>query len=80
MCSSCHSSVRDLNGVGRKSDATALRAQILKPKGLDAEQSFKIDRLHDTKVIAARDRHRALLENNTTEQVINLVAYLQNLK
>lgn len=76
-CSNCHSVERDLAGIGRKYDAGALRTQILDPKGLTAELSFTVDRLHDTKTAAARQRHHALLENYSASEVANLVTYLQ---
>ena len=79
-CSSCHSTDRDLVNIGRKYDAATVRAQILNPKGLNIEPSYRVDRLHDTKMAAARQRHHALLENYSTDEVANLVAYLQSIK
>jgi cytochrome c551/c552 len=76
-CSSCHATDRDLMTVGKKYDATALRAQILDPKGLRRELSYKLDQLHDEKTTTARVRHHKLLENYTAENVASLVAYLQ---
>jgi len=75
-CSSCHAIDRDLSGIGRKYDAAALRAAVLDPKGLKVERSFSVDRLKDTKLTAAEQRHHALLENYSADDVANLVAYL----
>jgi hypothetical protein len=61
-CSSCHAIDRDLAGIGSKYDAAALRAAVLDPKGLKVELSFTVDRLKDTKLTAAQQRHHALLE------------------
>ncbi|MEO8050837.1 MAG: cytochrome c [Acidobacteriota bacterium] len=76
-CMSCHSA----ESVAKKGhDAAALRAQILSPKGLDAAPSWKLERLNDAKTIAARQRHQKMLENYSTDDVANLVAYLQSVK
>jgi len=75
-CSSCHAIDRDLAGMGSKYDAPALRAAVLDPKGLKVELSLTVDRLKDTKLTAAQQRHHALLENYSVADVANLVAYL----
>jgi cytochrome c oxidase cbb3-type subunit 3 len=78
-CSMCHAVDRDLSGIGRKYDAPALRAAILDPKGLKVERSFTPARLHDEK-LASGQRHRALLENYSAEEVANLIAYLASVR
>jgi mono/diheme cytochrome c family protein len=75
-CSSCHAIDRDLAGIGSKYDPAALRAAVLDPKGLKVEQSFTADRLKDKQLTAAQQRHHALLENYSVDDVANLVAYL----
>ena len=75
-CSSCHAIDRDLAGIGSKYDAAALRAAVLDPKALKAELSFSADPSKDTKLTAAQQRHHALLENYSVDDVANLVAYL----
>jgi mono/diheme cytochrome c family protein len=75
-CAACH--VTDLNGIGRRYDATALRDQLLRPRTLHQPQSFAVSALDDNKVATARQRHNFLLENFTPAQVANLVAYLQS--
>jgi len=75
-CSSCHAIDRDLAGIGSKYDPAALRAAVLDPKGLKVELSLAVDRLKDTKLTAAQQRHHALLENYSVDDVANLVAYL----
>ena len=75
-CSSCHAIDRDLPGIGSKYDPAALRAAVLDPKGLKVELSFTVGRLKDTKLMAAQQRHHALLENYSVDDVANLVAYL----
>ena len=79
-CSMCHAIDRDLSGIGRKYDATALRAAILDPKPLHIERSFASDRLHDSKLASAQQRHHALLENYAADDVADLVAYLQSVR
>ena len=74
-CAACHGA--DLDGIGRKYDATALRDQMLKPRALTGPPSFTLAALNDTKTATARLRHERLLENDTPAQVANLVAYLQ---
>jgi len=71
-CSSCHSTASGL--------AKASRAQILRPKFVDAPPSWKLDRITDTQTAAARQRHLALLENYSVEDVANLLVYLQGVK
>jgi mono/diheme cytochrome c family protein len=79
-CSMCHAVDRDLSGIGRKYDAATLRAAILDPKALKVERSFTTARLHDTKLASAQQRHHALLENYSAEEVANLVAYLASVQ
>jgi mono/diheme cytochrome c family protein len=79
-CSMCHAVDRDLSSIGRKYDAPALRAAILDPKALKVERSFTSARLHDTTLAAAQQRHHALLENYSPEEVANLVAYLASVR
>ena len=78
-CSACHATAKDLGSVARNGGA-ALRAQILDPKALNGEPSFKVDQRHDARQAAGRQRHHTLLENYTAEHVANLVAYLQSVK
>ena len=75
-CSSCHAIDRDLSGVGRKYDAPALRSAILNPKSLQPERSFAVDRLRDATLASAQQRHHALLENYSADEVADLVTYL----
>jgi mono/diheme cytochrome c family protein len=79
-CSTCHAVDRDLSGIGRKYDASALRAAILEPKGLKVERSFTSARMQDTRLATAQQRHRALLENYSAEEVANVVAYLASVR
>lgn len=79
-CSSCHAAGGDLSAIGRKYDASGLRAAILDPKALKIERSFGIDRLHDAKLASAQQRHHALLENYSSDEVANLVAYLSSIR
>jgi mono/diheme cytochrome c family protein len=74
-CVSCHGS--DLDGIGKKYDAAALRARMLQPARLESPQVYTLDSLKDTRLAAGRQRHRFLLENVTPADVANLVAYLQ---
>jgi mono/diheme cytochrome c family protein len=74
-CSPCHAVDRDLAGIGRKYEGAALRAAILDPKVLKMERSFTLEHLHDAKLGSAQ-RHHALLENYSADDVANLVAYL----
>jgi len=70
-CISCHAMPGDLRG-----EAGALRARILRPKFLDAAESWQVDKLRDTRTAAARQRHLALLENYSADDLANLMAYL----
>ena len=70
-CVSCHSNP----GVLTRDPGT-MRARILRPKFLDEPESWQIDRLRDAKTAAARQRHLALLENYSADDVANLIAYL----
>lgn len=70
-CNSCHSMPGDL-----KREDGPLRARILRPKFVDAPASWRVEQLRDTKAAAARQRHLALLENYTPDEVANLIAYL----
>jgi cytochrome c5 len=74
-CASCHSG--GMANIGKKYDATALRAQILEPKALAGAPSFKLDAMANAQRHTARDRHNSLLENYSAADVANLVAYLQ---
>ncbi|HEU4935141.1 MAG TPA: c-type cytochrome [Vicinamibacterales bacterium] len=75
-CAACHAA--DLNGIGRRYDAIALRERLLRPRSLNESASFAVSALSDDKVTTARQRHNFLLENYTLAQVTNLVAYLQS--
>ena len=74
-CGSCHAA--DLNGIGKKYDATAMRDQLLKPKSLEASQAFTIDALRDDRMTKGRERHRLFLENVSPADVNNRIAYLR---
>jgi mono/diheme cytochrome c family protein len=76
-CGSCHSASGDLSNVGKKYDPSTLQERILRPKLLEEAPSWRLERLHDTKIAAARQRHQALLENYSAGDVQNLTAYLQ---
>jgi len=79
-CSSCHSATGDLAGIGKKYDSATLKTHILRPAFVDAAQSMSLDQLRDTKTAAARNQHLSLLENYSSADVTNLVAYLQGTK
>ena len=79
-CSACHAVDRDLAHIGTRYDAMTLRSSVLDPPRLNAEPSYKLDELHDTKLATARQRHHALLENYTADEVAHLVSYLQSVK
>ena len=74
-CGSCHAA--DLDGIGKKYDATAMRDQLLKPARLESTPVFTLDALKDTRMAAGRQRHRLILENISPADVANLMAYLQ---
>jgi len=79
-CASCHSVETDFSTIGRKYDEVELKAEILRPKFLDAPKSWKIDQRRQPQLDAARPRHLSLLENYTPEDVNNLVSFLHDLK
>jgi mono/diheme cytochrome c family protein len=74
-CSSCHAA--DLEGIGKKYDATALRDRVLKPATLESPQVFTLDAINDRRIGDGRQRHRFLLENMSSTDVANVIAYLQ---
>jgi len=75
-CSSCHAVDRDVADIGRKYEGDALRAAILDPKALKLGRSFTVDRPRDPRLASAQQRHHALLENYSADDLANLVAYL----
>jgi mono/diheme cytochrome c family protein len=77
-CASCHSMRGDLAGIAKKYEPAALRSRILRPEFLNTTPSWKVDRLHDTKTAAARQKHLALLENYSADDVANLLAYFKS--
>lgn len=79
-CSSCHSTPDALARLANMQDPQAVRAQILRPAFLDAPASWRLDRLRDIKTAAARQRHLALLENYSADEVADLMAYLKSTK
>lgn len=74
-CGSCHAA--DLDGIGKRFDATAIRDRLLKPPRLESPQVFTVDALNDTRMTTGRQRHRFLLENVSPADVANLIGYLQ---
>jgi mono/diheme cytochrome c family protein len=74
-CGSCHAA--DLNGIGKKFDAMAIRDRFLKPASLESAQLFTLDAMNDTRMATGRQRHRFFLENLSASDVANLIAYLQ---
>ena len=74
-CGSCHAA--DLNGIGKRYDATALRDRLLKPPRLESPQAFTLDALNDARMANGRQRHRFLLENVSPADIANLIGYLQ---
>ena len=73
-CASCHTA--DLNGIGKKYGAAAMREQLLRPKSLVAPQVFTLDARNDNRKATGRQRHGFLLENVSPVEVANLIAYL----
>lgn len=76
-CQTCHAS--NLAGIGSRYDATTLRTRLLEPPDLSGG-SFALETLRDTQRAAARRQHERLLENISTDQVADLVAYLRTQK
>jgi mono/diheme cytochrome c family protein len=75
-CASCHAS--DLDGIGRRYDASALRARLLRPPSLSTPRSFAVDAVEDARAATGRQRHDLLLENFGAPDVANLLAYLRS--
>jgi mono/diheme cytochrome c family protein len=78
-CSSCHLA-GEMSKIAQKYDPVTLRVQILRPKGIDTPMSYNLDRLKNTKSASAQQRHLHLLENYSSEDVTNLMAYLRSVK
>jgi mono/diheme cytochrome c family protein len=77
-CASCHKAGGDLSPVARVADAAAVRAAMLEPKGLERDRAFTVERRNDKPFAEAQQRHHALVENVSAEDVANLVAYLRS--
>lgn len=71
QCASCHSVTRDLAGVGKKYNETALRAKMLRP-----EVSVPRD---GAEMSAAGAAHQKILEDLMPQDARNLLAYLRSL-
>jgi mono/diheme cytochrome c family protein len=74
-CGACHAS--DLDGIGKRYDAAAIRDRLLKPPKLESAQLFTLEALNDTRIVNGRQRHRFLLENASPADVANVIGYLQ---
>lgn len=79
-CSTCHSVSGDLAGIAKKYDVATLKLRLLRPEIVGELPSWKLDRLHDAKTTGGRQSHQSLLENYSTDDVTNLIAFLQSLK
>ncbi len=79
-CASCHSTEGAFSKIGTKYSESELKAQILRPKFVEAPKTLKIDQPRDAKLEAGRPRHLSLLENYTPGDVNNLMAFLQSQK
>jgi mono/diheme cytochrome c family protein len=77
-CGACHSAQGDLADISTKYDGAALKAQILRPARLGSAPSWQIERLKETKTAEARSRHLWLLENYTSQEIADLIAYLRS--
>jgi len=73
-CASCHAT--NLNGIGKKYDATKLRQELLDPASLRTPLTMALSDQNNTAARAARDQHHRWLENYTVGQVSDLVSYL----
>ena len=75
QCESCHGA--DLDGIKKKYDDSTMRARLLKPASLEAPPVFTLAALKDGRMAAGRQRHGLLLENISTADLANLIAYLR---
>lgn len=71
-CASCHASA---SGVAGKA---ASKADLVRPKFVDATKSWSVNRKEDPKIMAGRRQHLSLLENYSATDVANLMAYLKS--
>jgi mono/diheme cytochrome c family protein len=78
-CAPCHSS-KDMASVVKKYGDADLKTHLLNPAVLSAPQSFKVSQVEDARSASGRQRHGALLENYSSADVANLMAYLKTIK
>jgi mono/diheme cytochrome c family protein len=78
-CASCHS-VADVASAVKKYDAASVKTHMIRPTLLDKAQTWDAGQQLDAKTAAGRARHQALLENYASQDVANLLAYLQGAK
>lgn len=67
-CASCHSIEGNLGGIASKYDASALRAQVLRPRAFASA---------DGPSTAGRSEHLRLLEQYSGTELANLLTYLE---
>ena len=79
-CASCHATDGDLSKIGEKHEGIMLRKQMLKPAGLQAVQSYKLEALNNEKIMTGRYEHQVLLENFEEPDVANIIAFLRSQK
>ena len=78
-CGSCHPAPLELASAARKQSAAGLRGWILRPPFVDSATSWQLSRLNDPNKIA-RQRHLAILENYTSADLANIIAFLQSIR
>src|SRR5262249_36988166 len=78
-CASCHAAA-DVASAAKKYDAGSVKTHVIRPALLETQESWSTAQQPDAKMAAGRARHQALLENYSSQDVTNLLAYLQSAK
>jgi mono/diheme cytochrome c family protein len=78
-CSSCHTT-GDLARVAKEYREAEFRSKLLNPTILNEPPTWKAEKLHEVRLATAQQRHQALLETYSSEEIANLMTFLLDLK
>src|SRR5262249_43391227 len=78
-CAACHSTAGELARISSR-DAAKLREAVLQPTSLETARTYRVDQREDAKYERGREQHHHLLENYTTQNLANVIAFLQSVQ